>query len=266
MKNKFTFSDILSCCLSLWIFFILFPLLFQFEKFFGANHQILDYFIKEKLSFSYFLFDVNSIYLNAVCIFVLFFISITKILYKFKFRVFLIIIEFILIQNIQVYIFPSLSSGWIVIRLLFCYLIISELFSLFTKGSKTDFFLIPIVRFQVVTIYFFAFCSKMTGSDWVNGTAVELSLRHPQYSLFSEYVSYLPSSFYLIINYLVLSYQLVFPLVFTNLKIRHYILAFGLMFHLFTFILYGLWTFYISMSLSLLSFYFPWDRNLYKRE
>jgi hypothetical protein len=260
------YSTLLSRSLSLWSLFVFIPLTFQFESFFGENNLILNYFVRNMYSFSYVLFDISNLYLNAFALFTLFVLAFINLFYEGKFKVVVILLQFILIQNLQVFIFPSLSSGWIIIRILFSYLILSEFLSIFFKELKADFFLIPLIRVQVLVIYIFAFLSKMTGTDWIEGSAVKISLMHPQYSLFSEYIKFVPNFIFEFINYTVLFYQLVFIIVFSKMRIRKYILLFGFIFHLFTFLLFGLWTFFISMSLGLLSFYYYDQNHLYSKE
>lgn len=112
------------------------------------------------------------------------------------------------------------------------------------------------IRLQLVMMYLISALYKIVGESWLSGNAVWQTLQIDQYSLpilqdtFGENTVFL-----MMITYLVLTYQLLFPVVIWFASWRKSILIIGLLIHLFIGVGMGLVSFALAMFVGYMSFW-----------
>jgi len=112
-----------------------------------------------------------------------------------------------------------------------------------------------MVRFQVVVVYLVSGLAKVTGVLWQNGTALYYTLNVDEYShpIAKKLVSSYPV-LSVLGSYATLMYQLSFPWLVWNRKIRTYLLAFGTFIHIQISFVMGLFMFGFAIAVSYFSF------------
>jgi len=161
----------------------------------------------------------------------------------------------LLVINLNNKIYPTLSGGdYLLNQFLFfnCFLVFFESSSTLKKMLH-NFASIAIV-FQICLVYFLSGLAKLNSSEWLNGSAITtiLQVQHYSIDIFSNSKQNILS---VIINYIVLFYQLFFPLLIWFKKIKLPFLIIGIFMHLFISFIMGLTSFGFIMILGYVYFY-----------
>ena len=208
-------------------------------------------FIKD---FAFSLYNSNSTNLGYVFLVSAILLSILP----FFFRKLYFISDFILwilIINISNKLYPTLTSGDYLMNqfLLFnCFLALEKNKSNF-KISLHNLASIAII-IQICLVYFLSAIAKLNNEAWLNGSAISTTLQIKQYSL-ELFPNYRQNALSFILNYVVLFYQLFFPLVIWFKKIKKPFLIIGIIMHLFIAFAMGLMSFGFIMILGYVYFY-----------
>lgn len=115
------------------------------------------------------------------------------------------------------------------------------------------------MRLQVCLVYFYAALAKLFDQEWLNGDAVNMTLAVHDYSLPALYGGLGSSGKTL--AYLVLAYQLFFPVLVWFKRIKKWYLLIGILQHLFIAFVIGLPSFGLIMILSYAVFYSPFKKT-----
>ncbi len=175
------------------------------------------------------------------------------------------LIIWLIIVNINNRIYPTLTGGdYLLSQLLFFNCIIS--FNYKVTEKRTDQikmclhnFAVVSVMIQVCIVYFFAAISKLSNESWLNGSAVSMAAQINHYSL--PTISKNTNNFYLlfvIVNYIVLIYQILFPFLIWVKKIKKPFIVVGIVMHLYIAFIMGLVSFGLIMILPYIYF---WPRK-----
>ncbi|MCW3109939.1 MAG: hypothetical protein JWQ09_4445 [Segetibacter sp.] len=112
-----------------------------------------------------------------------------------------------------------------------------------------------MVRLQIVIVYLVSGLGKVAGTLWQNGTALYYTLNVDEYSNpFAKHLISLYPIFSVIGTYATMIYQICFPWLIWNRKIRPYLLAFGTFIHIQISFVMGLFMFGLAIATSYLSF------------
>jgi hypothetical protein len=189
---------------------------------------------------------------------------------KFSQRTYFIF-DFILwlfVINISTKIYPTLTGGDYLLNqfLLFnCFLVfypeqgskayVGQVQTNF-KGIKNVFhnFASIAIIIQICLVYFLSALAKLNSEDWLNGTAISTTLQVHHYSL-PAFFNIKQNTINYIVNYVVLFYQLFFPVVIWFKKIKKPFLIIGVIMHVFISFVMGLISFGFIMILSYVYFY-----------
>lgn len=115
------------------------------------------------------------------------------------------------------------------------------------------------LRLQVCLVYFYAALAKLFDQQWVSGDAVNMTLAVHDYSL--PVLNNGLGVFGSILTYLVLAYQLFFPVLVWFKKIKKWYLMVGILQHIFIAFVIGLPSFGLIMILSYAVFYSPFKKS-----
>ena len=109
---------------------------------------------------------------------------------------------------------------------------------------------------QICLIYLFSAMAKLGNESWLNGSAVGIISQIDHYSLPSISNSLARSGFLMVsLNYIVLGYQLLFPVVVWIKKIKRPFIVIGILMHLYIALVMGLVSFGFIMILPYLYFW-----------
>lgn len=181
----------------------------------------------------------------------------------FKFRIHILsdLLIWFLIINIHNRVYSTLSGGEILLnQLLFfnAFIAFSSEANMKKEGLLVILHNLGVlsVMVQVCFVYFFSAYAKMQNDSWINGTALISTL---QVSYFSNptiinLVQSIPLLF-VILNYVVLGYQLLFPALIWIKKIKKPFICIGILMHLFIVFSMGLVTFGSVMILTYIYFW-----------
>lgn len=237
---------------------------FDFSLLFG--HNSLVYFRKVDLAFwrepAFYLY--NSISENISIAFILVScLCALWILFGSKFKRIAFFTLWFCITNIHNKVFCTLTGG----DVLFQHLLFFSAFLSSGSGSADwDKALhntgVIALRVQLCVVYFYAGLAKLLDADWMNGDAVNDSLMIYDYSLPMYYQGL--GSFGVLLNYMVLVYQLLFSVLVWNQKIKKWFLLLGVIQHAFIGIVMGLPTFGLIMIVSYAIFHAPFNSETHK--
>ncbi len=208
-------------------------------------------FIKD---FAFYLYNSNSTNLGYVFLVSAILLSILP----FFFRKLYLISDFILwilIINISNKLYPTLTGGDYLMNqfLLFnCFLAFEKNRNNF-KIIFHNFACIALV-IQICMVYFLSALAKLNSAEWLNGSAIATTLQIKQYAL-EPFSDTKQNALSFILNYVVLFYQLFFPLVIWFKKIKKPFLIIGIIMHLFIAFAMGLMSFGFIMILGYVYFY-----------
>jgi hypothetical protein len=164
------------------------------------------------------------------------------------------------ILNINNNVYPTLSGGdYLFQHLLFFCIFLSnsnlKQTNLHSLDIAANNFGIIAIRIQVCLVYLLAGYAKIMDADWLNGTAVNDVFSVRDYSMPFLYES--NSAFGKELNYLVIGYQLLFPILVWIRRIKKWFLLMGVLQHLFIAFIIGLPSFGFIMIIAYAIFYVP---------
>ncbi|MDX2174233.1 MAG: HTTM domain-containing protein [Bacteroidota bacterium] len=164
-------------------------------------------------------------------------------------------ILWILILNINNNLYPTLTGGdYLLNQFLF--------FNCFLAFEKNkNYFKIPLHNFasiaiviQICLVYFLSALAKLNSAEWLDGLAISETLQVKHYSL-NILLLTKQNTLNSIINYMVLFYQLLFPIIIWFKKVKKPFLIIGIVMHLFIAFGMGLMSFGFIMILAYIYFY-----------
>lgn len=171
-------------------------------------------------------------------------------------------IIWLLVINVHNRIYPTLTGGdFLLHQLLFFNIFISNNFSVKNKirgEIKTLLHNLGVISviIQVCIVYFFAALAKLEDSQWLNGTALEVISKVEHFSI--PFIVNESSNFtgiLKLLNYIVLFYQLLFPVLVWFKKIKIPFLIIGVLMHLYITFIMGLMSFGVIMIISYIYFW-----------
>lgn len=238
--------------------------LLNFTLLFGENSLV--YYRQVDLTFwrepAFFLY--NSLSENLSLLFIILSMSCAVwVLLARKFKRLAFFILWFCITNIQNKVFSTLTGGDILFQ---HFLFFAAFLSSGNINNEWDKALhntgVIALRIQLCVVYFYAGLAKLLDADWMNGEAVNDSLMIYDYSLPMYYHGL--GSFGVLLNYMVLVYQLLFSVLVWNQKIKKWFLLLGVAQHVFIGIVMGLPTFGLIMIISYAIFHAPFNSETLK--
>jgi hypothetical protein len=169
-----------------------------------------------------------------------------------------------LIININNKIYPTLTGGdYLLNQFLFfnCWLCSQK------KADSTPHWSSDLKKFfhnlsiiaiiiQVCLVYFLSALAKCNDENWISGNALDEISKVHHFSLFSVIPRTASSSvFLMIINYVIVFYQLLFPLLIWIKKIKRPFICFGILMHLYIALVMGLVEFSVIMLIAYIYFW-----------
>jgi hypothetical protein len=169
-----------------------------------------------------------------------------------------------LIININNKIYPTLTGGdYLLNQFLFfnCWLCSQK------KADSTPHWSSDLKKFfhnlsiiaiiiQVCLVYFLSALAKCNDENWISGNALDEISKVHHFSLFSVIPRTASSSvFLMIINYVIVFYQLLFPLLIWIKKIKRPFICFGVLMHLYIALVMGLVEFSVIMLIAYIYFW-----------
>ncbi len=115
------------------------------------------------------------------------------------------------------------------------------------------------LRLQICLVYFLAGYAKLLDVDWMNGTAVNDVFKVHDYSL--PFLYNYDGAFGKELNFLVIGYQLLFPVLVWIQRIKKWFLMIGVLQHLFIAFIIGLPSFGFIMIIAYAIFYSPFKKT-----
>lgn len=137
----------------------------------------------------------------------------------------------------------------------------SDIFSLIAISFLT------VIRLQVSSIYFQAGVSKMSVTEWQNGTAIYYWFTHPTFGLIEPLraimIIFLSNAYFItIMTWSVIIFEVIMSMgLVMNKKFWKYLLILGLTFHFSILIIHGLFTFFFVMAGAIILYLRPIDQN-----
>jgi hypothetical protein len=183
-------------------------------------------------------------------------------LFKIRMHILTDFVIWWIVVNIHNKIYPTLTGGeFLLNQLLFFNCFISDKFV--SKGNFISQlkicahnFGVMAVVIQVCLVYFFAALAKLGDESWLSGTAVLKAAQTEQYSLHSIVMSAEKFSWlFILLNYIVFAYQLLFPVLVWIKRIKKPFLVIGILIHLYIAFVIGLVSFGFVMILSYIYFW-----------
>lgn len=163
--------------------------------------------------------------------------------------------------NLQNRIYSGNTGGDLLLNILLFYLIfISDGRKLKNDElekikNSIDFCFINLCKFQLIIVYFISALYKVTCNEWIDGTALARILFVNEYSLpIISDVASAYSTLFKIITWLILAYQILFPLVLIKSNKVSYLLMIGILFHVGIALFMGLFNFSLIMIISYVIF------------
>ncbi len=166
----------------------------------------------------------------------------------------------LLVINLHYSIYPTLTGGDYLLNQLLFFNIFIAVDTRADRGKERDLMVclhnaaVLGVMLQVCLLYFVAGLAKVFDHDWLNGSAVEKILLVDHFSLFQAPSAHY-SMFYRFMNWLVLGYQLLFPLLVWLRRVKIPLLLSGVLMHLYIAVVLGLPAFGLIMILSYIYFW-----------
>ncbi|MBL4705289.1 MAG: HTTM domain-containing protein [Flavobacteriales bacterium] len=112
------------------------------------------------------------------------------------------------------------------------------------------------IKIQVCFVYFISALYKIIGESWLDGSAIWQSLMSNEYTL-PVFQDYFPENnwFFTSITYLLIAFQLLFPILIWFKKTRRWMILIGLLIHFFIAFGLGLFNFGLAMMIGYFAFY-----------
>jgi hypothetical protein len=186
------------------------------------------------------------------------------ILNLFKLKIYFVsdLAIWFLVININNQIYPTLTGGdYLLNQLLFFSCFINDKYKRPNNQVKMVVHNLGVllVMIQICLVYFFAAFAKLTDQSWLSGNAVYFTSQINHYSLpfILNNLSGLGFLFKLL-NYLVITYQILFPFVVWIKKIKKPFIVVGIVMHLYIAFVMGLVSFGLIM---IIPYIFFWPGN-----
>jgi hypothetical protein len=234
---------------SCWLF--LFEFLFANDNAVYKGHTITPSLWKA----AFVLYHSNSATMASIFIFSLIGLSLFGLFSRSTF-LFLHLPIWFLLLNIHQATYISLSGGdYLLQQLVLCSLFLQK-----RRGERPKHPIIHnlsalAIMVQVCFMYVSAGVFKVINADWQNGLALFWFMKQDAFNTmqwqFPNFVSK-------VLNYLVVGYQLSFPILFFSKKLKPFLLFVGVIMHVFIIVIMGLWSFGI---ISLLPYLLFFERN-----
>jgi len=178
------------------------------------------------------------------------------------------IVLWFVIVNLHNKIYPSLTGGDFLLNqlLLFnCFLSADDTVQN-SRFSNLKVFLHNLfsvaILIQVCLVYLLSGLAKCNDADWLSGTAVKQLLQVNHFNLFhSGGFAVVPRFLFSVLTYLVVFYQLSFPLLIWIKKIKKPLILFGLLMHAYIAFFMGLFEFGLIMMLVYIYFW-PFKKTI----
>ncbi|HQQ93789.1 MAG TPA: hypothetical protein PLQ93_04480 [Bacteroidia bacterium] len=120
-------------------------------------------------------------------------------------------------------------------------------------------FAILAIRLQLMLLYLVSAVCKLHYSEWLQGSAIASTLQIEHFSLVGSLgQGYVSGLLMVLINYLILFYQLLFPVLIWFKALARYFLMFGIAMHVFIGLYMGLPDFAMIM---LLAYFYVWPKK-----
>jgi hypothetical protein len=163
--------------------------------------------------------------------------------------------------NLQNRIYSTNTGGDLLLNILLFYLIFisdsRKLKNVELEKLKNvfDFFFSKLCKVQISIVYFISALYKVISPEWLDGSALERILFVNEYSLpeISKIVSNY-SLLFKLLTWLILAYQILFPMVLIKNNKTNYILIIGVTLHLAIALVMGLFNFSLIMIISYVLF------------
>ncbi len=172
------------------------------------------------------------------------------------------ILIWLLVINLHYKIYASLTGGDYLINQLLFFNVGIGLYS-FKVPEKLNFItkilhngaVIAIIT-QVCLLYFLSGLAKLIDFNWQSGNALEIISAVEQFKLIeTPHQSAISKALLLILNYLILTYQVLFPVLVFNQRIKKIVLIFGIGMHLYIIAFMGLFWFGTIMIMTYVFFW-----------
>lgn len=162
---------------------------------------------------------------------------------------FISLLIYTLVASIEFYLFPVLDGGSNLLQLILFYLIFSNEKKSIGFGRYISEKVVFLIQFQVAIMYLTTGVLKLVAPFWQNGVAIFYTLTSVEYSVpwVANFIWNSHPIIYVVPNYLVLLFQLTFPLSLINLRLKNWYLIIGVIFHLFIATVIGLPTFALQV-------------------
>ena len=211
----------------------------------------------------FFLFNHPTNTLATVFIAIAILLALYVLLFKKHHRISFFILWF-LISNINNNVFCTMTGGDVLFQhLLFFCIFLSNNES--KQGAINDLDIavhntgVIALHVQICLVYFLNGIAKIQDADWMNGNAISDSLAVHEFSLPAYYGC--KGVFVATLNYLVIWYQLLFPILVYIKKIKKWYLLTGILQHLFIAFILGLPSFGLIMIVAYCIFYVPFKKT-----
>ena len=193
-----------------------------------------------------------------ISIFIIYFVSLTMILFDY-FRFFFSIIV-VIFHGIIINTSPLTTYG---VDFMITFLLYINIFWCIRKYIHTDYFklifsfTIRLMQIQLCIIYFFGGVGKMLGFDWFDGNAIWLSMNlYMNDNLLNFIAPIVPKIVFQILSLHILFTELLFPFLVYKTKTRKWIVLNIILLHIGISLIIGLHTFSICMIIfNLIAFY-----------
>ncbi len=119
------------------------------------------------------------------------------------------------------------------------------------------------ILIQICIVYFMSGLAKVMDKDWLSGKAIVYASHLESYSVPALYNIH-PNFFWKFLNYFVMAYQLLFPILIWSKKTKNWFLLLGIIQHLYIAFIMGLPSFGFIMIISYSIFYLPEMRKSQK--
>lgn len=248
----------------LWLFLIIkcFYWLTYFELLFGENSVVVlkDFDIGFIKGLAFFLNRPAYSHLSLWAIILLAFLCFLS-LFNLKIQYITDFLIWIIVVNLHNRIYPALTGGdYLLNQFLFYSIFIHTTFNQ-EKNIKSQLktcvhnFGVIAVMLQVCFIYFASGVLKLYDESWMNGEAVAMisQVDHYNLSLHSRFLK--NSRIAMSLNYLVLFYQILFPVIIWFKQIKKPLIILGVLIHLYIAFVMGLMSFGIIMLIAYVYFW-----------
>ena len=235
--------------------------LWYYDLYFGSNAMALasPYSLGGLKNIPFLLYNNTSNSLGYWFIFgTLFFIALSYFIKQIP-----IIFEFflwLLVLNIHNKIYPTLSGGdFLLNQFLFfnCFFSKTYAHNLSWQNALSKCvhnISVAGILIQIQLVYLISAAAKLNSSDWLNGIAISNLIQVNHFNLYTS-PCFIPNSVNYLLNYAVLAYQLLFPILMWVNKLKKPFLVFGICMHMYIILVTGLVGFGLIMLIAYIYFW-----------